>query len=139
MRASSEPNERLPCPGSASFRAPNFHIARRAVRITGVRGRVPLEFYAVNVQNRHIGARRQAHGTNTRALRSQVARARNPRDELYASIRSCALIYYPCNRGPLSLFPGRAAVSRVVYMHRLKERERKKEEESPAGWLQARA
>jgi len=62
MRASSEPNERLPCPGSASFRAPNFHIARRAVRITGVRGRVPLEFYAVNVQNRHIGSRRQAHG-----------------------------------------------------------------------------
>lgn len=25
------PNERLPCPGSASFRAPNFHIARRTV------------------------------------------------------------------------------------------------------------
>jgi len=95
--------------------------------ITGVRGRVPLEFYAVNVQNRHIGP-------GGRALRSQVARARNPRDELYASIRSCALIYYPCNRGPPSLFSDRAAVSCAVYAssRREIEREKKKKKVRPA-------
>lgn len=73
-------------------------------RITGVRDRVPLEFYEVNVQNRHIGSAHDA-GVGSRT------RARNPCDELYASIRSCALIYYPCNRAVRRPFPGSRAIS----------------------------
>lgn len=115
------PNERLPCPDFSLL--PCSELSHRPpYRITGVRGRVPLEFYAVNVQNRHIGPGRRAPARCGVRSRAHVTL----RDELYASIRSCALIYYPCNRGSLSLFPGRAAVSRLGERKREKEREKKR-------------